>query len=71
MGFWQKVKDFGSKVVKGVRKGLDFVRHKIAPVVKKVWTFAKPAINTLVPGGSAFTSAAENIAGKVGSIIGV
>ena len=36
MGFWDKIKSFGSKVVKGIRKGWDWVKEKVAPVVRKV-----------------------------------
>ena len=71
MGFWQKVKDFGSKVVKGVRKGLDFVRHKIAPVVKKVWGPARSIIDSVVPGARPITAAIEGVGSKIGSIMGV
>lgn len=42
MGFFQKLKDFGSKVVRGIRKGWDFVRDKVAPVVRKIL----PAVKT-------------------------
>ena len=71
MGLWDKIKNFGSKVVKGVQSGISWVRDKAAPVIKKVWKYAKPAINALVPGGSTFTNTAENIANKIGGVIGV
>ena len=41
MGFFQKLKDFGSKVVRGVRKGVDFVRDKVAPIINKIAPAAK------------------------------
>ena len=71
MGLWDKIKGIGSKIVKGIQSGISWVRDKAAPVIKKVWKFAKPAINALVPGGQAFTSGAEHIAGKIGDLIGV
>lgn len=36
MGFFDKIKAFGSKIVKGIRKGWDWVKDKVAPVVRKV-----------------------------------
>lgn len=36
MGFWDKIKSFGSKVVKGIRKGWDWVKEKVSPVVRKI-----------------------------------
>lgn len=43
MGFFDKLKSFGSKIVSGIRKGWDFVRDKVAPVVRKVLPIAKTA----------------------------
>ena len=43
MGFFDKLKNFGSKIVKGIRKGWDFVRDKVAPVVRKVLPIARTA----------------------------
>ena len=43
MGFFDKLKNFGSKVIKGVRKGYDFVKDKIAPVVRKVLPIVQTA----------------------------
>ena len=51
MGFFQKLKNFGSKVVKGIRKGWDFVKDRVAPVVRKLLPVAQtvgPAIATAV-----------------------
>ena len=36
MGFWDKIKSFGSKVIGGIRKGWDWVKGKVAPIVRKV-----------------------------------
>ena len=36
MGFFDKLKSFGSKIVHGIRKGWDWVKTKVAPVVRKV-----------------------------------
>lgn len=41
MGFFDKIKNFGSKIVKGIRKGVDFVRDKVAPIVNKIAPFVK------------------------------
>ena len=70
MGFFQKIKDFGSKIVRGIQKGAAWVRDKAAPVVRQVWKFAKPAIDTLVPGGRAITDTAERIGGKIYNLVG-
>ena len=43
MGFFDKLKSFGSKIVKGVRKGWDFVKDKVAPVVRKILPYAQVA----------------------------
>lgn len=43
MGFFDKLKNFGSKIVSGVRKGWDFVRNRVAPVVRKVLPYAQAA----------------------------
>ena len=45
MGFFDKLKNFGSKIVRGVRKGWDFVKTKVAPVVRK----ALPTIGKIAP----------------------
>ena len=47
MGFFQKLKDFGSKIVTGIRKGWDFVRDRVAPVVRKLLPVAKSAATTI------------------------
>lgn len=43
MGLWDKIKNFGSKVIKGVRKGWDFLRDKVVPVARKVLPYAATA----------------------------
>lgn len=43
MGFFDKIKNFGSKIVKGIRKGVDFVRDKVAPIVNKIAPYVKTA----------------------------
>ena len=43
MGFFDKLKSFGSKIVSGIRKGWDFVKDKVAPVVRKILPFATTA----------------------------
>ena len=65
MGFFQKLKDFGSKVVKGVRKGYEFVRDKVAPVISKVWQPAKAAITAINPAAGTAMNTVEGIYNKV------
>lgn len=71
MGFFDKLKSFGSKVVRGIRKGWDFVKTKVAPVVRKVLPFVGPAATAV---GTAFGRPdvglkAGQIAGKVGDVM--
>lgn len=70
MGLWDKIKNIGSKIVKGVQSGIAWVRDKAAPVIRKVWNFAKPAIDTFVPGAKPITDKVEDIAGKAYRFIG-
>lgn len=49
MGFFDKLKNFGSKVITGVRKGWDFVKNKVAPVVRNVLPYAQKAAD-YIPG---------------------
>lgn len=70
MGFFQKLKNFGSKIVKGIRKGWEFVRDKVVPVARKVLPYAKIAgqgIATALghPEVAAGIGAGANTAGKV------
>lgn len=53
MGFFQKLKDFGSKVVRGIRKGWEFVRDRVAPVVRKILPIAKSVAPAFGPKGMA------------------
>ena len=43
MGFFDRLKNFGSKIVSGIRKGWDFVKNKVAPIVRKVLPVAQTA----------------------------
>ena len=63
MGLFQKLKDFGSKVVRGVRKGWDFVRDKVAPVARKILPIAQTFGNA-IPQAKPFIGAATNIIDK-------
>lgn len=72
MGFFDKLKAFGSKVVRGIRKGWDFVKQKVAPVVRKVLPFVGPAATAI---GTAFGRPdiglkAGQVASKVGDVMG-
>ena len=70
MGFFDKLKNFGSKIVSGIRKGWDFARDKVVPVVKKLWNPVKQNIAPFVPGMSKVMDGAESIYNKVKPIIG-
>ena len=69
MGFFQKLKDFGSKVVRGVRKGWDFVRDKVAPVIRKAIPIAN-SIADNVPVISPAVHTITNLADKGLKFIG-
>ena len=66
MGFFDKLKNFGSKIVRGVRKGWDFVKNKIAPVVRKVLPAATTAGQAIATG-----LGHPEIAAGIGSASGV
>ena len=69
MGFFDKLKNFGSKIVTGVRKGWDFVKNKVAPVVRKAIPVAK-GVAQFIPGASPVVDKVANIADKGLSLIG-
>lgn len=75
MGFFDKLKSFGSKIVKGIRKGWDFVRDRVAPVVRKILPVAR-TVGTVVggaiggPGVAAGVDKAAGIIDKGLSFIG-
>ena len=71
MGFFDKLKSFGSKIVKGVRKGWDFVKERVAPVIRKVWNTAKPIADSVIPGSKPITDRIEQVAGGIGRAIGL
>ena len=71
MGLFQKLKDFGSKVVKKLRTGVDFVRDRVVPIVKRVWNTARPVVDAVVPGAKPITQTIENTASKVGGLFGI
>jgi len=71
MGFFDKLKNFGSKIVRGIRKGWDFARDKIVPIVRKVWNFAKPITDRFIPGSKPITDAIESGAGTIARGIGL
>lgn len=70
MSLWDKIKNIGSKIVKGVQSGISWVRDKAAPVIKKVWSYAKPAMDAFIPGSKGVTDKIEDIAGKAYRFIG-
>ena len=67
MGFFQKLKEFGSKIVRGVKKGWAWLKDKAAPVIRKVLPIAKTAATAI---GTAFGHPeAGAIAEKVGGVV--
>lgn len=70
MGFFQKLKDFGSKIVKGVKKGWDWLRDKAAPVVRKVLPIAKQIAPAFGPKGMAVSQGIDT-GEKVMSALGM
>ena len=50
MGFFDKIKTFGSKIISGIRKGWDFVKEKVAPVVRKLLPIATTAASGIATG---------------------
>ena len=67
MGFFDKLKSFGSKIVKGIRKGWDFVKNKVAPVVRKVLPVARTAAGVI--GTTLGHPEAAAVADKVSGIV--
>lgn len=57
MGLFQKIKDFGSRVISGIKNGW----QKIKPYVKPFIEPAKQLVRNLVPGGSAIIDTGEKI----------
>ena len=75
MGFFDKLKNFGSKVVRGIRKGWDFVKNKVAPVVRKILPIAQTAGAAIAgalggPGAAAGVNKVANVVDKGLSFIG-
>ena len=70
MGFFDKLKNFGSKIVRGIRKGWDFARDKVLPVVKKLWNPVKEHVAPLIPGVRPAMDLAEGVYNKAKGILG-
>ena len=75
MGIIDKVKNFGSKIVKGIRKSVDFVRDKVAPVIRKALPYASTAAKGLAtalghPEASAAIGGATQVVDKGLRLIG-
>ena len=70
MGFFDKLKNFGSKIVRGIRKGWDFARDKVLPVVKKLWNPVKEHVAPLIPGARPAMDLAEGVYNKAKGILG-
>lgn len=67
MGFFQKLKDFGSKVVRGIRKGWDFVRDKVAPFTRKILPVVQKGAGII--GTALGHPEVAGIASKVGDVV--
>ena len=71
MGFFDKLKNFGSKIISGVRRGWDFVKDRVVPVVRRVWNVAKPIADQVIPGSKPITDMVENTARRIGNVVGI
>ena len=71
MGFFDKLKNFGSKIINGVRKGWDWAKNKVAPIVRKVWGVAKPIADTVIPGSKPITDAIQGFGEKFAKVTGI
>lgn len=70
MGFFDKLKNFGSKIVRGIRRGYEWVRDRVAPVVRKILPVVQtvgPAVATAVghPEAAQGIAAGAGVADKV------
>lgn len=70
MGFFDKLKSFGSKIVSGIRKGWDFVKGKVAPVVRKILPVAK-TVAPMIPKFGPAISKGLDVADKGMSLFGM
>lgn len=64
MGFFDKLKNVGSKILSGIRKGWDFVKSKVAPVVRKVLPVVSKIAPVFGPKGAVVSKIADT-AGNV------
>ena len=71
MGFFDKLKSFGSKVITGFRKGWDWVKNKATPVIKRLWGPAKQIVDSVIPGAKPITDAVEGFGKKYGPMFGL
>ncbi|KAA6374848.1 MAG: hypothetical protein EZS28_029624 [Streblomastix strix] len=61
MGFFSGLKNFGSKILTGVKKAASW----LSPTLYKVMGVLAPAVSTLHPGIGAVMGTAGNIAGAI------
>ena len=69
MGFFDKLKSFGSKIVSGIRKGWTWVKDKVAPVVRKVLPVVSKVAPMFGPKGAVISKVADtadNVMGALG-----
>lgn len=76
MGFFDKIKSFGSKIVRGIRKGWDWVKEKVVPTVKRILPVVSkvaPAVATAVgrPDIGAAVSKGADTAHSVMTALGI
>ena len=65
MGFFDKLKSFGSKIVSGIRKGWTWVKDKVAPVVRKIL----PVVSKVAPAFGPKGAVVGQIADKAGGVM--
>ena len=71
MGFFDSLKNFGSKIISGIRKGWDWIKRGGADMIRKVWGVAKPVADTIIPGSKPITDTIGRVGGWVADKLGV
>lgn len=57
MGIFQKLKDFGSRVINGIKNGWQKIKPYVKPFVEPV----KQLVRNAVPGGAAIVDTTERV----------
>ena len=73
MGFFQKLKNFGSKIVSGIRKGWDWAKTKIPKIIRGITRVAPvvaPVVDKIKPGLGTAINAGAGTANRVLDALG-